>query len=120
MAECETTVVDLPLCVVAGDSYQFSLLWQDESNQPIDLTGYTAKMQARPSAQAEDPPSFEKTESDGITLGGAAGTIDVLLAPADTDQLNANQVWDIQLTSPTGFVTTLAGGAFSITRDVTR
>ena len=117
---CTSTVVALDLCVYAGDSYSFSILWQDSEENPIDLTGYTARMQARASAQAPDPPSFEKTHLDGIVLGGAAGTIEVMLDPFDTDQVILKQLYDLEVTSPTGYVTTLVAGAYLVTKDITK
>jgi len=57
----------------------------DGVKEPIDLTGYTAKLQMR---LAYDSPDAVLTLTDGagITLGGAAGTV---LVHATYEQVNA-------------------------------
>ena len=114
------SVLPLDLCVYAGDTFVFELEWLDQVGDPVDNTDYTALMQARRTRDSVDPPLFSKTESDGITLNGEDGTIDIILSPEDTNQPSTRNVWDIQLVSPGGVVTTLASGQFTVTRDVSR
>ena len=86
---------------------------------PVDLTGYTAKMQIRRTTNAE--PILQLTESDGITLGGNAGTIRIKRSPAQTALLIAGlHVWDLELIPASGDAVTLLEGAAAIEEQVSR
>lgn len=86
---------------------------------PINLTGYTAAMQVRPSYPAA--PIISLTTGNGITLGGAAGTIRVQIAAGTTASYKAAQLlYDLELTSGSGVVIRLLQGRFTITSEVTR
>ncbi|MBN8248335.1 MAG: hypothetical protein J0L84_12950 [Verrucomicrobia bacterium] len=104
-----------------GDTLQFDALWSQENGDPVDLTGYTAKMQVRPQTADGAPILDLSTGGNGITLGGAAGTIAVTASAATTRTLTPGEyVYDLELTSPTGVVTTIVAGQFTLFMDVTR
>ena len=115
---CEA-VFQLDLCVYAGDTFVFEIEWLDEDGQPINNTNYTALMQARKTRKSTTA-LFSKTQTSGINLQGSNGIVQVTLDPADTNQASTKNVWDIELISPTGVVTTLATGTFIVTKDVSR
>jgi hypothetical protein len=48
-------------------------------NSPLNLTGYTAAMQVRESADATTP-LISLTNGSGITLGGTAGSVAVVIS----------------------------------------
>jgi len=104
-----------------GDTLQFDALWAQGNGDPVDLTGYTAKMQVRPQTENGAPVLDLSTGGSGITLGGASGTI-LVTAPAATTRAIApgEYVYDLELTSPTGVVTTIVAGTFTLFADVTR
>lgn len=84
----------------------------------VNLTGYSAAMQVRPSYTAD--PIISLTNSSGITLGGSAGTITVLISATNTASYKAGQyIYDLELNSG-GQVTRLLQGKFTITPEVTR
>jgi len=118
MAVCEPVAL-LDLCLYRSDSFNHQIIWQDDAGDPIDLTNYTARMQARRSV-GNSTVLMTATESDGLLLGGAAGTIDIQLTPSKTDISNVENVYDLEVTSPTAFVTTLIQGEFKVIQDVTR
>jgi hypothetical protein len=61
------------------------------------------------------------TENSRITLGGTAGTVDLLITAANTASLTAGQyVYDLELVSGGGVVTRLLEGNFKVTAEVTR
>jgi hypothetical protein len=69
--------------VVTGTDFNVVLTWQDATGSPINLTGYSAKMEIR------DWPGgvLHSTLSTGngqIVLGGSAGTIQLLIPAAQT------------------------------------
>ena len=99
-----------------------TITYQDASKQPIDLTGYTARLQIRAKVSSTEF-ALELTEASGLTLGGPAGTIDIALTPTQTEtdlaELKAG-VYDLELTSPAGIVTTIIGGSVTLADQVTR
>lgn len=60
------------------------------------------------------------TDGNGLVLGGVAGTVDIQLSPAQTNISNQNNVYDLEVTSPSAVVTTLVQGLFEVIQDVTR
>jgi hypothetical protein len=85
----------------------------------VNLTGYTAAMQVR-SAYAASP-IISLTNVSGITLGGVAGTIRVVISATTTATYKAGQyLYDLELTSGSGVVTRLLQGKFTISPEVTR
>lgn len=63
----------------------------------IDLTGCAAHMQLRLKSDAApaDEPLIDLSVGEGITLGGAAGTIDILLTGPQTDLATGKCVYDL-------------------------
>lgn len=87
----------------------------------VDLTGYTAKMQVRSTVSAADPAPLTLTHTAGLTLGGAAGTIDIRIEAAQTDPWPfKTAVYDLEITSPDGTVTRLLKGTVTVDQEVTR
>ncbi len=84
----------------------------------VDLTGYTAAMQVKPSASSLT--TILSLESGvGITLGGAAGTIAVEVDAVTMGAVAAgNYQYDFDLDSG-GQVTRLIRGKFTITAEIT-
>ncbi len=118
MALCEP-VAKLDLCLYRSDNFNHQITWQDSAGNPIDLTGYTAKMQARKNIGNTNV-LMTATEVDGLILGGTAGTVDIQLSPAQTNISNQDNVYDLEVTSPAAVVTTLIQGLFVVIQDITR
>lgn len=98
-------------------------VWQDSSGTPIDLTGYSAKMQVR--AAVDGNVIVEKSSGAGsIALGGAAGTVDYTFTSAETVTLGTaaprGAVHDLVLTSGGGVVTKLFKGRITVDPAVTQ
>lgn len=104
-----------------GATFDVTLLWRDETGTPVDLSGYTARAQIR-SQVTSATPLVDLTDGDGITLGGGAGTIQLVISDTDTSALPApfDGVWDLELESGTGTVTRLLAGTVTVTPEVTR
>lgn len=101
-----------------GATFQRQLTWTDSTGTAVNLTGYTARMQVRPTVDSSTL-TLELTTSNGrITLGGSAGTIDLLvLASAMT--MAGDYVYDLELVYSTT-VTRLVQGFFTVRAEVTR
>ena len=92
-----------------------------ESGVAINLTGYTARMQVRATLESASTLVELTTANSRIALGGAAGTITLTIAAADTAALTAGRgVYDLELVSGSGIVTRLLQGVCTISRNVTR
>ena len=87
---------------------------------PVNLTGYTSRLQVRETHYAQDM-IVALTSGSGITLGGSAGTIDLLISASATAAFNAgNFVYDLEIQSVNGTIDRLIEGSFIVTPEVTR
>ena len=88
---------------------------------PVDLTGCTARMQVRSEVTSPVVLVELTTENGRILLGGADGTVDLLISAADTAAFAWEAgVWDLEIVHPGGQVTRLAEGSLSVSPEVTR
>lgn len=101
---------------------------------PIDITGYSARMEIR-SAPADEAGSevylsisnIANVNGSVILLGDAAGTIQIIIQAADTEPLDFDSAsYDLELVSPVsviypaGFVTRLIEGKVTLKLERTR
>lgn len=108
-----------------GATFQLPLVYKDYLGNPIDISGYTARMQVRRSYEAPTPLLDLTTENNGITLGGSSGTIqieaaDLLTSPLPIIPETKPGVYDLELRSPGGVVTRLIKGSVTITPQATK
>lgn len=102
-----------------GATFSKRLTWAID-DIPVDLTGYTAAMQARDKYSSTTVVLDLTTENGGITLGGDEGTIDIYISDEDTAAIYAKEyVYDLELYSG-GETTRLVQGKFIVTPEVTR
>lgn len=103
-----------------GSTFRTVLTWKDASDNPINLTNYTARMQGRKTVESATT-VFNLTNGSGITLGGAAGTITIEMSATTTAALSPGSgVFDLELVSQSGDVTRLVEGSYTIKAEVTR
>ena len=69
-----------------GATYTFDVVWNDSAGQPINLTGYSAKMQVRDQAGGKQL-AFTLTHTDGISINGPLGKITVTISADRTNKL---------------------------------
>lgn len=86
------------ITIEKGADYDVTITW---GNPPVDLTDYTAKLEIRD--RKGGSVLYETlTETDGITLGGVAGTIALHIEAADTAAYTFSRaVYDLKLVGPT-------------------
>ena len=112
-----TTVTELPLPVnlalYTGDDLAIQLTLTNPDQTPTDLTGGVVAAQIRPSSSSN---SIAATFLPSIT----GNVITLTLSHTDTQALVGKFVWDCQITSASGLVTTLTAGKATFTQDVTR
>ena len=102
-----------------GSTFSKVLTYTIDS-EPVDLTGYTARMQVREKHISKTAIVDITTENGGITLGGELGTIDLYISDEVTQLFIAKEyVYDLELVSGT-YVYRLIEGKFIVTPEVTR
>ncbi len=105
-----------------GVTWSYDILWEDgDPVSPVNLTGYSARMQVRAAAASDDIVlELDSGLGGEITLGGAAGTIDLNLTATATAEIPAGwYVYDLELVSG-ATVTRLLEGRFAVSAEVTR
>ncbi len=93
------------------------------ANAPVDLTGYSARLQARVTATDPDPPVYATTSGAGghLSLGGVSGLVTWTIPAAATATFDwAQLVFDLEVESPDGVVYRLIQGRLMLDRNVTR
>jgi len=87
---------------------------------PVDLTGYSSRLQVREAYYSESP-VVSLVSGSGITMGGSAGTIDILISASVTSEFPTGiHVYDLEIVSPSNLVDRLIEGTFNVTPEVTR
>jgi hypothetical protein len=103
-----------------GSTFSRTLTWKI-SGSAVNLTDYTARMQARASVTSETVVLDLTTANGKITLGGTAGTITLTLSAAETAAVTQQSLaYDLELVSAGGVVTRLVEGQIVLTPEVTR
>lgn len=107
------------ITIEQGATFTLSATWKDSAGVPVNLTGYSARMQVRSTYENEDV-LVSLTSPTNITLGGALGTILATISATDTQKLSIQEgVYDLEL-ELSGVVTRLLQGRATISREVTR
>jgi hypothetical protein len=122
----EPAVVNLD--VFQGAYWSQRIEWQDALAAPVDLTGYTARMQVRKTFDSDDVIVELTTTNGRITLGDPLPTDGVILLEIEataTDDLPAtlsDRKWryDLELVPAGGQVRRLMQGKFIVSLEVTR
>lgn len=92
-----------------------------EYNKPVDLTGFTARMQVR--AKLEDTAIIKEltSQNGGIIINNTTKTIQLYMTAIDTAALSfSTAVYSLELVSSGGEVTQLITGTINLVREVTR
>lgn len=109
------------ITIEQGATFQMNILWKDSTGTPINLAGYTARMQVRQKYSSPTTLLNFTTENGAIVLGGILGTIAITGAATVTDDLvGKTGVYDLELVSAGGIVTRLVQGSVYISPEVTR
>lgn len=102
-----------------GSTFRRTLTWKTGVT-PINLTGYSARMQVR-ETHASSTIVVSITSGSGITLGGSAGTIELYLSNITTANIRSGfYVYDLEVVASNGDVSRLIEGKFEVTPEVTR
>lgn len=106
-----------PLTVNCGATYDKTFTADDGSGH-INWTGYTAALKIR--EHLNSTPVLSLTSGSGITLGGTAGTIQIVITAAQSaDIAPGTYIYDLELTSG-AYVVRLLQGKITFVGNVTR
>jgi hypothetical protein len=102
-----------------GSTFKRTLTYTlDET--PIDLSGYSARLQVREAHYSLES-LISLVSGSGITVGGSSGVIDILISDEVTSEIPAGtHVYDLEIESSSGIVDRLIEGSFTVTPEVTR
>lgn len=111
---------DYDLLIEQGATFELSIVWKDDAGTPIDITGYSARMQIRKTYDDAPIISLTSNVGGGIVLGGVSGTIDITIGASVTDDITILRgKYDLEL-ELAGVVTRLIQGTVDISREVTK
>lgn len=131
------TPASYSLPVVRGSTWEDFFIYEDPDGLPIDLTGYSARMQVRTvdgqyGLSTAETLALELTTSNGLLVWNAAadGKLDIVVAPAAHAVLNpenakkAVYVYSLELYVPAGvdpeYVIPLVKGKIIVQGETTR
>jgi hypothetical protein len=110
----------LDFTIEQGATFNLLLTWKINDTL-VNLTGYTARLQARVDVEDSELILSLTTANGGITLGGAAGTISLDQTATQTTLLPAGTyVYDLELIASNSTVTRLVQGELLVSPEVTR
>ncbi len=91
-----------------------------EYNEPVNLTGYTARMQLREKIDSAEIIKELTTENGGIVIDTAKYKIDLIISAADTALFTfSSVVYSLEMVS-TSVVVPFANGTITLVKEVTR
>ena len=94
-------------------TFRKKLTYRDAKKKPINLTGFTARMQIRDSQGALI--TDLSTENGKIKIGGSAGTIELVISNAETSAMTfSTALYDLTLTAPNGDVSRILQGKITL------
>ncbi len=110
------------LTIYQGATFRLPLTWKaGDPAAPVDLTGCTARMQIRGDVKAPKALITLTTENGGIALGGAAGTVEIIVTPAQSKDVDlSGGVYDLEIVFSPEDVRRLLEGSVDVLPEVTR
>lgn len=101
--------------VYKEETFTRVLTWTDSVGALVDLTGYHATMRVYYSPAGSSSLLLTLTETSGLTLGGAAGTITWVMTDSQTKLFPVGPCrYELRVTDSTGVVTYLLYGNLTV------
>lgn len=103
-----------------GATLRKSFTW-NANGTPVDLTGFTGRMQIRQSIDDADPIIDMTTANGGVIIGPQPGQFTLHISATDSAAFAFDMaVYDVELIAPGGDVTRILAGDVVLSREVTR
>ena len=125
-----------PIYIEQGATIDFEIQYQDSEGNPVDLTGYGARMQFRPSATSTTVylslTNNLNSDGTGINMSGstpykspASGTLGIYISSCTSSALTFGEaVYDLEIFAPLNStcptVTRILQGPVRLSNEVTR
>lgn len=124
-----------PILIEQGATLDFEIQYNDSNNQPVDLSGYAARMQIRPSIESTSSYIYLSSSyiagASCISMSGShatkpptSGSIGIFISACDTATFNFNEgVYDLEIFTNYNncdYVTRILQGPVRISKEVTR
>jgi hypothetical protein len=105
-----------------GADYELTVLDKLPDGSATDLTGCTARLQARRTVDENDPPAVDLTSTPaaGLAISEVDGRIDVHLTAEQTKALSGTYLVQLEVTWPGGRVDRLLDGKWTVSAEVVR
>jgi hypothetical protein len=92
-----------------------------EYNEPVDLAGFTARMQLRTKIDDADTIAEYTTVNGKLSINNTTKTINILVDATTTSEYTfSSAVYSLEMISGSGVVTPLASGTITLIKEVTR
>lgn len=102
-----------------GAQWTLTVVYDNNNGTPIDLTGYTARMQVRPKFGADNAVLTLSSVSGGIVITPLTGTLNLTATTAQTADIPGGfYVYDLEIDNA-GIVTRLMQGSVTVRDQVT-
>lgn len=109
------------MTIEQGTTVAVDFQYRTTAGVVIDLTNYTARMQARPTVSSSVVVLDATTENGLLTVTGNTGTVTLGLTATQSAALDfGTAVYDLEIVSQAGLVTRLVQGSLTLSREVTR
>jgi hypothetical protein len=118
MAKDDFGRLEQDIYVVRGDTKTQRIIVKTGAGAVKDITGYSGKLSVNPSNEPSDE-TEELFEVTGILTDAPNGVMDFVLSAANAKQPPETYYYDIQITTDTGVVCTLAAGKWVVGADIT-
>lgn len=115
----------IPITVVRGTDFYLPILYITETEgyrYPVDITGYTAKMQIRQTVGSEGTPLAEISTDNGyIVIDGPSGKIELVMSKAITSAIPPGEwVYDCLVTNSNGWTEQIIFGIATVLERTTK
>lgn len=115
------------IVIEQGATFTLAITYKDSSGSLINLTNFDARMEVRVAYTSADALATLTSaaggtgNTSGISLGDAAGTINIVISETATKALTApaTNVYDLELVAPDGSITRLIEGKATVSPGVT-
>ena len=111
------------LVIKQGATWIYPITWERPAGTPVDISGFTARMQIRDDAYSSTVLVDMTTANGRITIDGPAGTVTLILADDLTAALSfrGTAAYDLELVQASPrWVVPLIGGSVTLMPEVTR
>jgi len=110
---------EVDLCLPQGQTWDTSVVWEADG-EPVNLTGWSARMMLRTSAEAASPTVSLSTATNTMTAL-SNGTIGLSYSAISSAAItSATYLYDLEVVNPSGSVRRLMQGRAVVSREITR